>query len=251
MSSLLVKRPFLLAGIVGVLALAVGAVVNRPIAGVQFTCPEGFTRPILAFELMESNAEFVAFFGQDTPDRPVKIEKMTKALHRDNYFVPLYTLFMGLFALTIARQRRRWFDWALVAVALLVGVLDLFENYKQLYLVSTLTTRGAVASEQDFQQLLWFAWPKWILLGVYFLALRRSFAGDNFFGRILALAALVALPLSLIACIMNWNQGAEWYVLMMLFGMFPLTLVYCFTYRAPETAKTLPSDKPSASPVSE
>ncbi|MBK6930844.1 MAG: hypothetical protein IPH12_08185 [Saprospirales bacterium] len=224
------KRPFLLAGLLGIIAMMLAVLTSMQIPrNHSFNCPEPFRRPVLALEFVRSAESLSALFGTDKYGRAGNIRRIRKAQNTDNFFIAGYTLFLLAFAMTIWRQTRKWRYALLVLLALAIGLSDLFENGAIRLLVDGMEKTPLQLESIDFQRLHFWAWAKWLGLAVFFAAIGPYVWSLRWLGRVLAAAGLLSALLGVFA----WFSDAwiERYA-SAVFATFPLAVIFCFWYRA-------------------
>lgn len=223
------KRPFLLPGLIGMIALVFASLISAPLKNHSFHCQPPFTLPMLGLEFIGSTEALQAFFG--TEGRPARMEAMESALGRDFLFILAYSFYLIAFAHTIFRQRQKRRYLLLALLAACIGLADIFENGSIKMLMEQLQKQpGAEVQAVDFHRLHFFTWTKWLGLVVYFAAtipfLRRA-------GRLGQFLAFAALGVSLLGLTAVFNQNwIERYALSV-FLLFPLTVLFCFLQRNP------------------
>lgn len=103
--------------------------------------PSEVSLAVSAFQRSETVADIVAVFG--IPPDPAKIAAMNALNTMDLYgFIPAYTLFLCLIAIVLGGLRNRWVQAAIV-FAVLGGVFDAIETWKQLQLTADLQNTEA------------------------------------------------------------------------------------------------------------
>lgn len=215
------KRPFLIAGLIGAIALVIATFVSSPLAKHVFICQPGFTKPMLAMEFIASAQELQTFFG--TEGLSAKIVAMEQALGMDFLFILAYTTYLIAFAFAIYKRQKNRFYLALPALAILIGLADILENGAIKMLMRAKPEE--LVDAMSFQRLHFFTWTKWLGLVVYFAAVIPFLRGAGRFGQLLALAAaLVCINAILAVFAKTWIQPFTTGI----FLIFPLTVVFCF-----------------------
>jgi hypothetical protein len=170
------------AGTLGTGLLAVAMAVAGLLIGLQLRSSYPFEHnfhdkinsPILALELSSSIDDLNGVLhtenpGQTNPDPSVKkaVASLRTNTYEDFFFIPLYTSFLGAFALLFAAGNR-WGDIAqrraIVAIVILVAVFDCAENF------GILRALGASGiSPSTARAICWPSRCKWCLFAVALL----------------------------------------------------------------------------------
>ena len=230
------KKPFFIAGLIGLAAVVAALFVSRPLAGYTFQCPPGFTRPVVALEFIASEQELITFFGPSAlagEDGEMTLTDEKNAIRRslglDFMFIPLYTLYLMAFAWAIYRQNRKKGYLLLILLAALIGLADIFENGAIQMLLNKFMPPAHNLEVADFQRLHFFAWTKWLGLVLYFAAVLPFLRLAGRLGQLLTLAAVVVCCSGLWAFFhKDWIE--QFTVSVFLF--FPLAVVFCFFYKS-------------------
>ncbi|MFN8301108.1 MAG: hypothetical protein U0U46_01355 [Saprospiraceae bacterium] len=220
------KYPLLLAGVVGILAVTVGATVQLPLKPHRYEVPPDYPQKMLGLEFLPDSSALEVFFGASEPQRSSSIGAMRSALMRDNFFAASYTLFMLVFAVSCWAITRKKTYWMMALLAVWVGLSDFMENTLTIRLLDHL--RAPDWQVQMKQMHFWVASKG--------LGLLLLLAGAAVFlwsagrvGKVLALLAAVAVLAGFLS--LTWIGFVNWSGLLGLKLFFPLLVVYCFYFR--------------------
>lgn len=226
-------RPLLLAGLAGLICLLFAVLVGLPVREhkAAFNYPKGFSEPMLTLEFIPDSAALHAFLGETPGSDSRKIRALEYALRRDNFFACAYTLFLIAFAISVRFVTRNKKYWLLIPLALLTGFSDLAENGH----MRNLLNAGAPDSI-SFRAMHLFAWIKWLGLVVYFQFCALFFRTGGRLGRVLALLAWVAPIMGAVA--FATNKMIQPFAFLVMYIIFPLSLVFCFSYKKQRNTPT-------------
>ncbi|MCB9305495.1 MAG: hypothetical protein H6565_02760 [Lewinellaceae bacterium] len=217
------NKPFLIAAVVGLIAMLISTFVSAPLNGIDFHCQPGFSKPILALEFAGSVQTFQAVFGAD--DLEKKRTAVLISLERDFVFILAYVAFLAAFAYALLKGRGKWLFLSPVLLAVGIGIADLLENDALRNLTLHLES-GYGAFDTVIARRLFFAtWTKWLGFAVYFSALLPYLFRDERTGRVLGIATGMVCLMAVMALLrISWIEP---YVLS-IFILFPLSVGYCF-----------------------
>ncbi|TNE59278.1 MAG: hypothetical protein EP344_08885 [Bacteroidetes bacterium] len=219
------RRPFLIAGLLGVLTMLLAMRIAAPLKGHEFVCQTPFTNPVVALEFIGSTEELDAFFGSG--DRTAAVAAMKTSINRDNFFIAGYALFLMAFALTIWMLTRKNRYMGLLMLGLLIGLADLLENDTMKDLIRQVNDTPTAIGFGLFRQLHTYTWAKWLGLAAYFAALIPYLWTKRLPGRLLAFAGGLTALLGVVAWFLpSWIEKYSTAV----FLTFPVAVLFCFLY---------------------
>ena len=227
------KRPYILAGFIGLVVIVV-SVINLMVF--PQTSPgqiDGLRSPIIAFEFAETVEEINTLFGANgSPEQAELVRKMDQGNTSDYLYMLLYSGFLFSFALLATRQTgKKWLVAGAVLAALaLVG--DALENVQLLNITANLQSGDFLAA---LTRLHWFTWLKWGSLALYFLLIAVCFWGNGRFGKLISIVGVLTFLLGLASFIQR-GPATEPFTLSVAL-MFLLMIVFCFTTKKADTAE--------------
>jgi len=225
--SLLMRRPFLKSGIIGLLLILSSLALMKVFPSQAPELPSGFFTPILAFEFAVSPQEVENLFGEPQSEyRAAMIAAMDLGNRLDYIYMVLYTLFLLGFSVTCARlnQNPYYYSAALISILVLLG--DVMENVQLLGITRKLAEGGF---ERELQLLFYFTWLKWGGLALIFLILVPHFLMDGFTTKLIAVVGLGTVVLAILS-FLNRSVYNELFSISIAF-MFLITIIYALTHK--------------------
>ena len=221
------NRPFIKAGIVGLLVIVMSIVLLAVFPSKAVRLPDGFFTPIIAFEFIETKAEvFQLFVATDGSVRGSMIHAMDLGNRLDYIYMCLYSLFLLLFAVKCGQISGKKYYYIGAAVALLVLFADAFENIQLLGITAGIDSGDFGA---QLVRLHIFTWVKWGGISAIFMVLAPWFMKGSMFSRVIGVTGIVSFILGIVSflhrSIINEIFGLSVAL------MFILMIIYCFTFK--------------------
>ncbi len=180
--------------------------------------------PILAFEFSQNQTDLLAIFGAgDDPLKAKRIASMDAGNRWDFAFMAAYSLFMASVFLAAHAVTKQKLWWAFIAIALLAGFADAYENTILLGMTKELE------STQAFGLLAIPVWTKFFSImlagwGTGWFLLTRSHMALKVAGVLIALGASVVIPAFLSPAtngqFIGSGIGLYWTLTLILAGVF-------------------------------
>lgn len=223
------KHPFLPAGLLGVLAFAVGMSMQQPLKGKHFEVPPHYPSNLLGLEFLPDTSSIQVFLGP-APTRQCNLKALQTALKRDNFFALSYTLFMLVLAIVGWTNTRKKVWLLMLPLALLVGWADFQENEQTLLLLDNMGNPNAPQLLTDMHQ---WVWIKSLGFAVLLIAVSTFLWTAGRVGRALSVLGTTAGLLGFLSLL--WVGFVQFFGLLGLLLFFPLLVGYCFYYQTPAT----------------
>lgn len=189
--------------------------------------PDGMNSPIIAYEMVRTEAEVRAMFNPD--DRwnyPVLVKAMNKGNLLDFIFMALYCWFLFGFAAEIAK-RFKAFRLHFVGACALVPVIlfaDLIENI-QLLSINSLFVQESIEDQLAILQVS--TWTKWFGLAACILLMAPYFLKEQGYVKVIGGLGILSAVLSIFAFIFR-SFVIELFALSVTLTIL-LMVVYCYT----------------------
>lgn len=223
------NKPFLKAGYIGLLLIAVSIVLLfvNPSKGVKL--PQGFVTPVVAFEFISSTAEVYDLFGYTLADfNGEMVVKMRAGTLIDFFYMLVYTIFLCYICLACNRiTGEKWFFLSGV-IAILICLSDYGENVQLLSIMSKLSSGNF---ENEVGLLHYFTWAKWGGLSAVFISFIPFLRKSGFMGRVISLVSLIS-ALAGSAAYIHRSVLNELYVLSIAL-IFIMLITFSFTFKYP------------------
>lgn len=221
------KRPFVLAGIIGVVMLAFLVALIAFFPAKANRLPDGFFSPIIAFEFVQTPQEVAAMFR--APDGTVLnglVDTMNAINKLDFIYMVLYSMFLLVFAVSVARHSARPLFHVAAGLALVVLISDFGENLQLLAITDKIETGGF---EIELVRLHILTWIKWGGIAVIFVLLFPWFIKGRAFSRLIGFIGILSFLLGVAAFLHRsvLNELFSFSVGL----MFLLMVIYCLVYR--------------------
>lgn len=220
-------RPFVRAGIVGVLVIAMSIVLLFIFPAKAPRLPDGFFTPIVAFEFIETKAEvFQMFVATNGQTRQAMVDAMDLGNRLDYIYMCLYSFFLLLFSLKCGQISGKKYFYISAAMAIMVLLGDAFENVQLLEI-----TAGIESGDFEVQlgRLHMFTWIKWGGIAAIFLVLTPWFMKGGMFSKVIGVIGGVCFLLGVVS-FMHRSVITEIFGLSVAV-MFMLMIIYCFTFK--------------------
>lgn len=197
------NRPFFLLSLLTMLAcLGIIAAMQKATKAAELAKPPGYYSSIIALEFAQENAMVLAVFnGAESKATSIleQVNNIRWATYYDFLFLLAYTSFMVFFAL-IYKKLGLGSQWPLaIGLALLGGVSDVFENLQLLQIFD-----GVVVGRADFSAIFGTLRLCTVLkfgaIAGFFLAMGPFFWRSNILGKVVVVAASLALVCWVLAC---------------------------------------------------
>jgi len=191
------KRPFILAGIIGICVIITSIVLLMIFPGRAHRLPPGFFTPIIAFEFIQTPQEVLDLFG---PVESEQHQELVKAMDLGNRIDFLYLVFYNAFLfvfcwkVSMITGRKVYLLGSLMACVILAG--DFLENIQLLKITSRLDS-GSFTPQLALLRI--FTWQKWGGMVVAFLILLPYFLKGGILSRVIAACSVAAAVLSVLA----------------------------------------------------
>jgi hypothetical protein len=197
------NRPFFLLSLLTLLAcLGIIAAMQKATEDADLAKPTGYCSSIIALEFAEENATVLAVFnGANSKAKSIleQVNNIRWATYWDFLFLLAYTSFMVFFALICRKLgiKSHW-QWA-IGLALLGGVSDVFENLQLLQIFDGIAV-GRADFSAIFGTLRLCTVLKFGAIAGFFLAMGPFFWRSNVLGKVVVVAASLALICWVLAC---------------------------------------------------
>jgi hypothetical protein len=221
------KRPFLLAGIIGLGVVLCSVVLILVFPGKAGKLPDGFFTPIIAFEFMQTPQEVIDLFG---PPETIQHEYLVKAMDLGNridfLYMILYSAFLFAFCMKVAALRGKGIYKLGGILALVILAGDLLENLQLLGITSLLGT-GDFTRELFLLRV--FTWQKWGGIVLVFILLLPHFIRDGRLSRAIGAFSVLSAVLAPAAFLHRGVLNEIFSLSVMV--VFLLMISYSFLYR--------------------
>jgi hypothetical protein len=223
------KRPFILAGIIGICVIATSVVLLRVFPGRANKTPPGFFTPIIAFEFIRTPQEVIDLFGpSESPTHQELIRAMDLGNRIDFLYMVFYNAFLFVFCRKVASLigGKVYLLGSVMTFVILAG--DFLENIQLLGITSRLNSGGF---EPQLALLRVFTWQKWGGIVVVFLILLPYFLKGSILSRAIAACSALCAVLGVMAY-MYRGMANELFSLSVAL-VFLLMISYSFLYHTP------------------
>jgi hypothetical protein len=223
------KRPFILAGIIGMCVIAISVVLLMVFPGRAIKTPPGFFTPIITFEFIRTPQEVMDMFGpSESPTHQELVRAMDLGNRIDFLYMVLYNAFLFVFCRKVASLmgRKAYLLGSVMAIVILAG--DFFENIQLLGITSRLNSGGF---EPQLALLRVFTWQKWGGIVVVFLILLPYFLKGSILSRVIAACSALSAVLGVMA-FMHHGMANEFFSLSVAL-VFLLMISYSLLYHKP------------------
>ncbi|NOY70752.1 MAG: hypothetical protein GXP53_14935 [Deltaproteobacteria bacterium] len=221
------NRPFIKAGVVGLLVIAMSILLVAVFPSKAPGLPEGFFTPIIAFEFIETRAEvFQMFTATDGNLRQSMIDAMDFGNRLDYVYMCLYSLFLLLFAVRCAEVSGKKYYYIGALLALTVLFADALENIQLLGITSAIENGDLGAY---LVRLHIFTWIKWGGIAAIFMVLVPWFMKGGLFSKAIGLTGIASFMLGIVS-FLHRSIINEFFGLSVGL-MFILMIIYCFKFR--------------------
>lgn len=175
--------------------------------------PAQLAAAVSTFQRAETLSDIALVFGTPVDERVVAAQNAINTI--DLYgFIPVYTLFLAAAAIMLGGLRNRWTQAAIV-FALLGGVVDAVETWKQLQVASD------IENAEAYLPIAPWHWLKYLGLALNGVAVASLALSGEKRRYILALLAFLPLPLVVIA----YMDMAPTTLFSAAFGLYWVTLL--------------------------
>ncbi|MGD0820549.1 MAG: hypothetical protein ABSA71_07380 [Desulfomonilia bacterium] len=193
------KRPFILAGIIGICVIITGMILYLVFPRHADKMSAGFFTPVIAFEFIRTPQEVFDLFGPlDSPKHQEIVKAMDLGNRIDFLYMVLYSAFLFVFCRRVAlmRERKVYHLGSMLSLVILMG--DFLENVQLLGITSRL---GGGDFEHQLRLLRVFTWQKWGGITLIFLILMPYFLQGGILSRIIAACSALTVILAAVAYI--------------------------------------------------
>ncbi|ACL04510.1 hypothetical protein Dalk_2819 [Desulfatibacillum aliphaticivorans] len=220
-------RPFARIGVVGVLVAVMSTALLFVFPTKAPGMPDGFATPIIAFEFAQCARDVQTLFGPaGSPEREAMVRSMDLGNLLDYVYMVLYSAFIALFSMKIAKRTGQKIYYVPAGLAALALMGDALENLRLFAIAGGLET---MEIEADLAALNVLTWIKWGSLSMAFLFLAPYFLKGGKFAVTIGVICAFCPVLGVIAFFKSGAFCEMFSVSVAL--LFLLTIIYSLIYK--------------------
>ncbi len=220
-------KPFIKIGFLGIVVLIIGITLNFIFPDKLSKSVSKFKTPIIAFEFAETPEDIYDIF--QVVESKITEKQYVKSMNTGNYidfvYLLVYSVFLFLFSLKIAKITKSKYYYIVAIFAVLAFIGDIFENLQLLSITSKLESGNFI---ENLQYLKIFTWLKWTSLALVFWLLFVYFIDSKSFFKYASFLSLIPF----ILCVISYFKHSiiEFFVLSIAV-MFIFLIIFSFAYK--------------------